>query len=143
MRLVLVRLKGSTGRRAVVVLTDGRDENNPGTGPGSVRNYDDVLALAKETRRDGLRGRPRDEESTRSRSSGWRACRAGRAYFPIDVSELQDQYRRMVENLRRRYVVSYTSTNIVRNGAWREVQIRPKSGEIVVTSRGGYFAPEH
>ena len=35
--------------RDVVILTDGRDENNPGTGPGSVRNLDDVLALAKET----------------------------------------------------------------------------------------------
>jgi len=67
----------------------------------------------------------------------------GQAYFPLDVSDLQEQYRRIVENMRRRYVLSYTSTNIVRNGAWREVQIRPKTEEIVVTSRGGYFAPEH
>jgi len=66
----------------------------------------------------------------------------GQAYFPIDVSELRDQYRRIVENLRRRYVLSYASTNSARNGAWREVQIRPRLSDIVVTSRGGYFAPE-
>ena len=54
----------------------------------------------------------------------------GQAYFPVEVSELRDQYRRIVENLRRRYVLSYTSTNIARNGAWREVEIdrgRPRS----------------
>jgi len=138
----LVRLKRIEGRRAVVILTDGRDENNPGTGPGSVRNLDDVLALAKETDAAifsiGLGTKVDKPPLERlARLSG------GQAYFPLDVSDLQEQYRRIVENMRRRYVLSYTSTNIVRNGAWREVQIRPKTEEIVVTSRGGYFAPEH
>ena len=36
------------GRRAVVVLTDGRDENNPGTAPGSTHTFDEVLALGRE-----------------------------------------------------------------------------------------------
>jgi len=138
----LVRLKRIEGRRAVVILTDGRDENNPGTGPGSVRNLDDVLALAKETDAAifsiGLGTKvDRPPLERLARLSG------GQAYFPLDVSDLQEQYRRIVENMRRRYVLSYTSTNNARNGAWREVQIRPKTEEIVVTSRGGYFAPEH
>jgi VWFA-related protein len=137
----LVRLKRVEGRRAIVILTDGRDENNPGTGPGSVRNLDDVLALAKET-----------DAAIYSIGLGTKVDRAplerlallsgGQAYFPVDVAGLKEQYRRIVENLRRRYVVSYTSTNIARNGAWRDVRIRPKSPDIVVTSRGGYFAPE-
>src|SRR5262245_53857597 len=45
----LTRLKRVEGRRAIVVLTDGRDENNPGTGPGSLRTLDEVTALVKET----------------------------------------------------------------------------------------------
>ena len=36
------------GRRAVVVMTDGRDENNPGTAPGSRHTLLDVLELARE-----------------------------------------------------------------------------------------------
>jgi VWFA-related protein len=137
----LVRLKRVEGRRAIVVLTDGRDENNPGTAPGSVRTLDDVMALVKETDAVifaiGLGtkvDRPLLERL--ARLSG------GQAYFPVEVSELRDQYRRIVENMRRRYVLSYTSTNIARNGAWRDVQIRSRTSEIVVTSRGGYFAPE-
>ena len=41
-------LKTVEGRRAVVVMTDGRDENNPGTAPGSRHTLPDVLELAKE-----------------------------------------------------------------------------------------------
>ena len=137
----LTRLKRVEGRRAIVVLTDGRDENNPGTAPGSVRSFDDVVKLAKETDAAifsiGLGTKVDRQPLERlARLSG------GEAYFPTEVSELREQYRRIVENLRRRYVVSYTSTNIARNGAWRDVKIRSRSTEILVTSRGGYFAPE-
>ena len=38
-------VQDTNGRRAVVLLSDGRDENNPGTAPGSVHNLDEVLAL--------------------------------------------------------------------------------------------------
>ena len=137
----MARLKRVEGRRAIVVLTDGRDENNPGTGPGSARSLDDVLAMVKETDATiftiGLGTRvDRPPLEQLARLSG------GQAYFPVEVSGLQDQYRRIVENLRRRYVLSYTSTNIARNGAWRNVEIRSRSSGIVVTSRGGYFAPD-
>jgi Mg-chelatase subunit ChlD len=44
-----LRLEQVDGRRAIVVLTDGRDENNPGTAPGSVRTLADTSALVKET----------------------------------------------------------------------------------------------
>ena len=41
-------LKAVEGRRAVVVMTDGRDENNPGTAPGSLHTLPQVLELARE-----------------------------------------------------------------------------------------------
>ena len=37
------------GRRVVVVMTDGRDENAASTGPGSTRTWDEVLATARAT----------------------------------------------------------------------------------------------
>ena len=67
---------------------------------------------------------------------------SGESYFPDDVEGLRDDYRRVVENLRRRYVVSYTSTNGARDGSWRRVEIRPRPDDVVVRSRGGYVAPE-
>jgi Ca-activated chloride channel homolog len=137
----LQRLKRVEGRRAIVVLTDGRDENNPGTGPGSTRTLNDVLKMVRDTEASiftiGLgtkvdRG-PLEQIARMS---------AGEAYFPEEVAGLRNEYKHIIENLRRRYVVSYTSTNSSRDGGWRDVQIRSRSSEIVVTSRGGYFAPD-
>jgi Ca-activated chloride channel family protein len=65
----------------------------------------------------------------------------GDAYFPSDVSELDVQYRRILENLRRRYVIAYTSTNSTRDGAWRKVEISSRVPDTRVRSLGGYFAP--
>ncbi|MEZ5287865.1 MAG: vWA domain-containing protein [Vicinamibacterales bacterium] len=42
-------LERQEGRRAVVVLTDGRDEDNPGTAPGSAHTLDDVLGQIRQT----------------------------------------------------------------------------------------------
>ena len=55
------------------------------------------------------------------------------------MTELETNNRRIVEELRRRYQLGYTSSNTKRNGEWRKVEIRSKG--VVVRSRGGYFAP--
>ena len=83
----LLHLKQAQGRRVVVVMTDGRDENNPGTGPGSVRDLDDVAALIRQTGAVmfgiGL-GVNVDQEPLK-KIAEWSG---GRALFPADVSEL-------------------------------------------------------
>jgi hypothetical protein len=66
----------------------------------------------------------------------------GAAYFPDDVSRLGDEYRRVLEDLRRRYVVSYTSTNPARDGRWRDVQITTRTPGVSIRSRGGFTAPK-
>jgi VWFA-related protein len=137
----LTRLKRTDGRKVVVLLSDGRDEDNPGTGPGSTHTQNDVLAALKDTDAViypiGLGARV-----DRALLERLAAESGGLAYFPDDVSTLRDDYARVIEGIRRRYVVGYTSTNSVRNGAWRTVQIKTRQDGTAVKSRGGYFAPE-
>jgi VWFA-related protein len=137
----LMRLKRTEGRKAVVLLSDGRDENNPGTAPGSARTQADVFAALRETDAMiypiGLG--PHVDRKLLERLA---AESGGAAFFPADVSSLRDEYARVVDDLRRRYVVSYTSTNGARDGAWRTVEIKTAQGELTVRSRGGYAAPE-
>jgi len=137
----LTRLRKVQGRRAVVVVTDGRDEDNPGTGPGSVATFPEVMTLLRESGAFvfGVGLGPRVDRKPleeMARSSG------GQAYFPADVSTLGVEYQNIVENLRRRWVLSYASTNAKRDGTWRKVEIHLRSSETPVTSAGGYFAPE-
>jgi VWFA-related protein len=136
----LSRLETVPGRRVVVVMTDGRDENNPGTGPGSEHTLPQVLELLKRVGAMvfGIGLGPkvdRDPIEKLTQASG------GEAYFPEDVSTLAGEYRRVLENLRRRYVISYTSTNSVRDGKFRSVEVKSKRAGIIIGGQKGYFAP--
>jgi Ca-activated chloride channel homolog len=137
----LSRLKTVEGRRVVVVLTDGRDENSAGTGPGSITTFDQLEKSLRETEVTvftialGLNVDSERLEQIASESGG-------DSFFPETVEALPGEYARIIEDLRRRYVVTYTSTNAARDGAWRAVDIRTPQSEMTVRSRGGYFAPE-
>ena len=134
-------LKGVTGRHAVVVLTDGRDENNPGTAPGSVHELKDVIALGKEVGATifavGLG--PTVDRPVLERLAD---DSGGQAYFALDDAGLGVQFRRVVGDLRRRYIIGYTAKDSTHHGEWRAVEIRPKAPGGYVLSGGGYFAPE-
>ena len=136
----LLHLRTAKGRRAIVVLSDGRDENNPGTAPGSKHVFDDVLALQRQVGATfynvGLGANvDKDVLETLATQSG------GQVYYAADATALGDQFQRIVQDLRRRYVLSYASTNKAADGNWRKVEIRPHAPGNVVTSAGGYFAP--
>jgi VWFA-related protein len=138
----LLRLKRTDGRRVVVVMTDGRDEDNPGKGPGSVRKLPDVLDLVKETGAAvfpiGL-GTKVDALTLQqlADSSG------GRALLSPDISQLGQEFQNVLEDLRRRYMVAYTSTNGEHDGKWRNVEIRiPSLPHVSIRSAGGYTAPD-
>lgn len=136
----LLTLKGVKGRRAIVLLSDGRDENNPGTAPGSKHTFSEVMTLQRQVGATvyvvGL-GSNVDREviDTLITQSG------GQAYYADDATGLGAQFHRIVEDLRRRYVLSYASTNSIADGNWRKVEIRPHEPGRIVTTAGGYFAP--
>lgn len=84
----MLALKQRTGRRAIVLLSDGRDENNPGTAPGSEHTLADVLTLVRDTDTIvyaiGL-GADVDEPALERIA----ALSGGAASFPADVTELE------------------------------------------------------
>jgi len=130
------------GRRAIVVMTDGRDENAAGNAPGSRQAFADVKAHASDTQTAiyviGLGANVDREALTElSRESG------GAAYFPSEAGEIAAHYRRVLDDLRRRYVITYTSTNSNRDGAWRTVTIASRRADVVIHSGNGYRAPRH
>lgn len=134
-------LKGVPGRRAVIVLSDGRDENNPGTAPGSVHRLDEVLQLGREV------GAPIFAVALGSNVDTQVLERlveetGGQLYVTAEAEGLGPQFRRVVQDLRKRYVLGYTSTNSAHDGSWRAIEIRPKTPGRVVSTSGGYFAPD-
>jgi VWFA-related protein len=137
----LVRLNPVDGRRAIVVLTDGRDENGPGTAPGSRHSIADVLAQIHDVDATiyaiGL-----GPNVDRGVLEKFAVSSGGEAFFPESVATLPDEYRRVVDRLRQRYIASYLSTNPKRDGQWRAVDVSSDNPSLTIKSRGGYFAPE-
>jgi VWFA-related protein len=134
------RLMKVKGRKVVVLVTDGRDENAASTGPGSERSWDQALAAVHAADATvyaiGLGVRV-DQERLKQVA----AYTGGEAYFTTDVAELDQHYRRIIDELHRRYVIGFTSTNGKRNGAWRQVELRTATAGVRLRSRGGYYAP--
>jgi len=137
----LVQLaKARDTRRVLVVVTDGIDENATSNGPGSLRSWDEVLDKLAQTDATvyavGIGSRV---EHDRLRLLAQRS--GGAAYFPSDVTTLASDYQKILDELRRRYVLGYQSTNRKRDGQWRTVEIRPRTRDIEIRSRGGYYSP--
>ena len=127
----LLRIRNAEGRRVVVVMTDGRDEDNAGKGPGSTHKLEDVLKLVKET-----------GAMIYAIGLGTNLDRAVLQQMADSSGGLPGEYRRVIDDLRRRYVLVYTSTHILRDGSWRKVEIRLKSDpDATIRSAGGYTAP--
>ena len=136
------RLKLVDTRRAIVVLTDGRDENGPGTAPGSRHTAAEVLDHVRDLDVTvygiGLGSKvDRDVLESVATTSG------GESFFPETVEELGAQYRRVISHLRQRYVAGYESTNAARDGHWRKVEVVARNPQLRIHSRAGYSAPEH
>lgn len=137
----MVHLKTVQGRRAVVVMTDGRDENNPGTAPGSTHTLDEILKLQRDVGAIvyGVGFGEKVDAPVLQRLAD---VSGGQAFFATNAADLATQFKRVVEGLRRRYVLSYTSTNTKHNGDWRNVEIRVPGRGYVTASGGGYYAPK-
>ena len=136
----LAQIADVKGRRVVVVVTDGRDENAASNGPGSLRAWEDVVRKLEQTDATvypvGVGTNvDRDRLQQLADRSG------GTAYFPQDVTALLADYHKILDELRRRYVVGYESTNRARNGGWRKVEVSVRQRDVTIRSRGGYFAP--
>ena len=136
----VAKVRGVQGRKIVVVFSDGRDENNAGTGPGSTRRLGDVLAALKDS---GVMVYTIGLGTNVDRATLEQVTQAsgGEAYFSPDVAALASEFRRVLEDLRRRYVITYTSTNSARDGSWRKVEVRSRREGIVITGQPGYRAP--
>ena len=136
----LAQLSDAKGRRVVVVVTDGRDENAASNGPGSLRAWEDVLRKLEQTEATVYPvGVGTNVDRERLQELADRS--GGSAYFPQDVNALAAEYHKILDELRRRYVLGYESTNRARNGTWRKVEVKVRHRDVTIRSRGGYFAP--
>lgn len=144
-------LTGLEGRRAIVLLSDGRDQALTENEPGSLHVFEE--ALERVQRSDaavyaiGLGARLDQEMDLERRRSvkdlleTLASQTGGRAYFTQKPSALEEVYRQVAADLKDQYLLAYAPTNSARDGRWRTIEVKVKDPALRITARPGYFAP--
>ena len=137
----LERLRFLKETKAVILLSDGRDESYIGSGPGSKHQLDDVISLANRT--DAIIysiGLGYCDAKSRFILQRLADLSGGRCYFPEEASDLDEVYYRVGEDLRSQYIVGYYPKDLRLDGLWRPIRVKLKQKGFKARSRKGYYA---
>ena len=124
-------------RRALIILSDGIDNQ-------SEYSREEVLAMAQRaevilytisTNRTGIFSRGDKVLKLLTRETG------GLAFSPFNVSEMNNHFNSIAQELRSQYSLGYVSTNQKRDGTFRRITFKPENKRFRIRVRSGYFAP--
>jgi VWFA-related protein len=131
------KLKDETGRKAIVVITDGEDTSS------KIRKNE---AIEEAQKKDviiygiGVRGGFGTDFGVLRKF----AEETGGSFFSprAKLTEIQAAFRAINEELQGQYSLAYVSTNKRHDGAFRAVEIRCKTTGVRIRTRKGYYAPK-
>jgi Ca-activated chloride channel homolog len=66
----------------------------------------------------------------------------GRVLYPNNFGQLNNIYAEVDEELRNQYTIGYISTNGIKDGSYRGIEVRVDAPGAAVSSRPGYYAPD-
>lgn len=140
------KLYESPDRSAVVVLTDGMDNQLELSGKGSRLSFKEltetvqrwnvlfypILIPYQQAERQG---------AGRKRMAQLAAASGGEMFEANSLERLDPVYDEVARELRSVYALGYSPRNQNFDGAWRRVSVRlPSRPELKITTREGYYA---
>src|SRR6476469_1330055 len=136
--------RGSHQKRALLIISDGQDNN-------SRYNFKEVQRLMKESdvvayavgiedKGDagplGLQGQAFLDEIT--------SVTGGKSFYPQSDVEMDEIFERIALELRHQYSIGYTPKDFKPDGKWRKVKVKVKPPRVLprltVRGRDGYYA---
>ena len=131
----LYYFNGVRGQRAILLLSDGRDESSRFT-------YDDTLDYA---RRSGVAiypiglGLERGERDTRRKLARLAEETGGQSFFIASADELPGIYADIQRELRSKYLLAYQSNNPEAGEKFRSVEVKVQKGGLEAKTIRGYY----
>lgn len=126
------KLSRETGRKAIVLLSDGDDTTSEFTlskAMIAVQKSNAVLYAISNAGNSSTMRRMAEE--------------SGGAFFRVrKADEFEKVFQQIALELRSQYSLSYQSTNQARDGAFRRIKITPRNSDVKVRARRGYYAPQ-
>jgi len=143
------KMRGQTGRKALILLTDGEDEGSetkPKEAIAAAENANAIIYVILIADRGfyfsngyPLGGYTGDMQMRAlTEATGGRVINVGN-----NGKKLEDAFDQIEEELRTQYVAQYIPTNKTMNGMFRRVDVfcgDKQDGQLKVQARKGYFA---
>jgi VWFA-related protein len=124
-----------TGRKALVVFTDGEDQGSHAT----IHDVERKLQSSDVTLYMIGQGRGVTMEPLKRIMERLSVPTGGRALFTDSVDELHVAFADLLDELSNQYLLGYQSTNSKRDDAWRKIKV-DVDGHHDVRARQGYRA---
>jgi len=131
------KLKGETGRRVLVIVSDGDDTSSTTSRKEVIdrAQKSDVVMYAM-----GIRDRefPSNFDALKDLTR-----ETGGDFFPVSKNtiDMQKAMQAIQQNIVNQYNISYRSTNATRDGKFRRLQVRLKKDGHKARHRAGYYGP--
>lgn len=122
-----------TGRRAIVLFSDGDDQSSHATLDAAVRRAEGsdatIYAIGQ-----GRAVRSADLQRLMRRLS---TVSGGRAFFTDQQTALETIFNDILEDLRSQYLLTYSPVSNARDGTWHDIRVEVRGG-YNVRARQGY-----
>ena len=125
------------GRRALVVFTDGEDQNSAST----IKRVESRLETSDATIYTIGLGRSVKDKALAGILQHLAEMSGGRAFLIDRAAQLSQVFGDIVEELSNQYLLSYPSSNEKRDGTFRRISVDVTEGGLHVRHRQGYRAP--
>jgi VWFA-related protein len=124
-----------TGRKALVVFTDGEDQGSHAT----INDIERRLQSSDVTLYMIGQGRGVTMEPLRRIMERLSTPTGGRALFTDSIDQLHNAFAELLDELSNQYLLGYQSSNSTRNDQWRKIKV-DVDGHHEVRARLGYRA---
>ncbi len=128
----------SNVRRTLIVIGDGEDNQSRVTREEAIAmaHRANVIIYAVSTNDSNMKLRGDKVLERFAEATG------GRAFFPYKISEMEDAFTSIEQELRSQYVVAYKPAHFEADGRFRRIEVAVVGGKnYTVRARQGYYAP--
>jgi Ca-activated chloride channel homolog len=135
------KLRGQTGRRIMVVISDGDDNSSRLSMTEVLESVqrNDVVIYTISTNSAGLGGDGNNRGDKILKRFAEET--GGKMFSPFKLQDLNSSFRNISEELRLQYALAYRPNNLLRDGSFRRIRVESTDKRYVVRARNGYYAP--
>jgi VWFA-related protein len=130
--------KNATVRRAIILLSDGDDNQSHVTREEAIEMAQraEAIVYTISTNVSGTKG-PGDKVLERIADAT-----GGRAFFPFQIRDVANAFAEIQDELRSQYAISYRPADLKHDGHYRTIEIVANDRKnLRVRSRRGWYAP--